>query len=127
MVDVGCGIGGSTRYLARKYGATCVGFAISPAQVQRAQALTASQGLADKVCEFITSFVIIHFCAFQFYVQIGGASLGSKLFFVVNRAIMVITDNIKRRRNKKNIMHIFYVIQPGFYIHGNDSSKFYYH
>ena len=37
VVDVGCGIGGSSRYLARKYGASCVGFAISPFQVQRAQ------------------------------------------------------------------------------------------
>ena len=62
---MGCGIGGSSRYLARKYGASCMGFAISPVQVQRAQALTASQGLDDKVCEFMTSFFIIHLCYFQ--------------------------------------------------------------
>uniref|UniRef100_A0A5B7B5L8 Methyltransferase type 11 domain-containing protein n=1 Tax=Davidia involucrata TaxID=16924 RepID=A0A5B7B5L8_DAVIN len=49
VVDVGCGIGGSSRYLARKYGAQCQGITLSPVQAQRAQALAAAQGLADKV------------------------------------------------------------------------------
>ena len=49
MVDVGCGIGGSSRYIAKKYGATCQGITLSPIQAQRAQALAAAQGLADKV------------------------------------------------------------------------------
>ncbi|XP_010276973.1 PREDICTED: probable tocopherol O-methyltransferase, chloroplastic isoform X2 [Nelumbo nucifera] len=49
IVDVGCGIGGSSRYLARKYGAQCQGITLSPVQAQRAQALAAAQGLADKV------------------------------------------------------------------------------
>lgn len=49
MVDVGCGIGGSSRYLAKKYGATCQGITLSPIQAQRAQALAAAEGLADKV------------------------------------------------------------------------------
>ncbi|KAK3020322.1 hypothetical protein RJ639_046534 [Escallonia herrerae] len=49
IVDVGCGIGGSSRYLARKYGAQCQGITLSPVQVQMAQALAAEQGLADKV------------------------------------------------------------------------------
>jgi SAM-dependent methyltransferase len=52
VVDVGCGIGGSSRYLARKYGAKCQGITLSPVQAQRANALAAAQGLADKVkCE----------------------------------------------------------------------------
>lgn len=49
IVDVGCGIGGSSRYLARKYGAQCKGITLSPVQAQRAQALANAQGLADKV------------------------------------------------------------------------------
>ncbi|KAL7590785.1 probable tocopherol O-methyltransferase, chloroplastic [Lactuca sativa] len=49
IVDVGCGIGGSSRYLARKYGAECHGITLSPVQAERAQALAATQGLADKV------------------------------------------------------------------------------
>ncbi|KAL2514373.1 Tocopherol O-methyltransferase [Forsythia ovata] len=49
IVDVGCGIGGSSRYLARKYEARCQGITLSPVQAQRAQALAASQGLDDKV------------------------------------------------------------------------------
>ncbi|KAM7273470.1 hypothetical protein ACFE04_028134 [Oxalis oulophora] len=49
IVDVGCGIGGSSRYLAKKFGATCQGITLSPVQAQRANALAAAQGLADKV------------------------------------------------------------------------------
>ncbi|KAJ4799986.1 Gamma-tocopherol methyltransferase [Rhynchospora pubera] len=49
IVDVGCGIGGSSRYLAKKYGAQCRGITLSPVQAQRAQELAAAEGLADKV------------------------------------------------------------------------------
>ncbi|CAI9760698.1 unnamed protein product [Fraxinus pennsylvanica] len=49
IVDVGCGIGGSSRYLARKYEARSQGITLSPVQAQRAKALAAAQGLDDKV------------------------------------------------------------------------------
>lgn len=49
IVDAGCGIGGSSRYLARKYEAECRGITLSPVQAQRAQALAAAQGLDGKV------------------------------------------------------------------------------
>ncbi|XP_078163832.1 gamma-tocopherol methyltransferase isoform X3 [Carex rostrata] len=49
IVDVGCGIGGSSRYLAIKYGAQCQGITLSPVQAQRAQSLAAAEGLDDKV------------------------------------------------------------------------------
>lgn len=40
VLDVGCGIGGSSRILARDYGFVVTGVTISPNQVQRAQELT---------------------------------------------------------------------------------------
>ncbi|KAD7479893.1 hypothetical protein R6Q59_008725 [Mikania micrantha] len=49
IVDVGCGIGGSSRYVSRKYGAECCGITLSPVQAERAQALATAQGLANKV------------------------------------------------------------------------------
>ncbi|MQM16759.1 hypothetical protein Taro_049722, partial [Colocasia esculenta] len=49
ILDVGCGIGGSSRYLVKRYGAKCTAFTISPKEVERAKALTAAEGLADKV------------------------------------------------------------------------------
>ena len=49
VLDVGCGIGGSTRHIARKYGAEGVGITLSPVQAARAGALADAQGLGDKV------------------------------------------------------------------------------
>ena len=49
IVDVGCGIGGSSRYLARKYGAEVVGITLSPKQARRATEISASVGLSNKV------------------------------------------------------------------------------
>ncbi len=40
VLDVGCGIGGSSRILAKDYGFDVTGITISPQQVQRAQELT---------------------------------------------------------------------------------------
>ncbi|MGC9503469.1 methyltransferase domain-containing protein [Baaleninema sp.] len=40
VLDVGCGIGGSSRILAREYGFSVTGITISPQQVKRAQELT---------------------------------------------------------------------------------------
>ena len=40
VLDVGCGIGGSSRILASEYGFDVLGISISPAQIARAQSLT---------------------------------------------------------------------------------------
>ncbi len=42
VLDVGCGIGGSARILARDYGFEVLGISISPAQIARARELTPS-------------------------------------------------------------------------------------
>ena len=42
VLDVGCGIGGSSRILAKHYGFNVTGITISPAQVKRARELTPS-------------------------------------------------------------------------------------
>tara|TARA_A100001388_G_scaffold30519_1_gene19584 strand:+ start:760 stop:1695 length:936 start_codon:yes stop_codon:yes gene_type:complete len=43
ILDVGCGIGGSSRILAKYYGFNVTGISISPAQVKRARQLTPSR------------------------------------------------------------------------------------
>ena len=48
VLDVGCGIGGSSRRLASRYGFDVLGVSISPGQVERAQQLTAP----DLSCRF---------------------------------------------------------------------------
>lgn len=48
MVDVGCGIGGSSRHLARKYGCSAQGITLSPVQAKRAQQITDEAGLGDR-------------------------------------------------------------------------------
>ena len=52
VVDVGCGIGGSSRHIARQYpGAKVQGITLSPYQAGRANELSAQQGL-DSQCSF---------------------------------------------------------------------------
>lgn len=49
IVDVGCGIGGSTLYLAEKFGAKAKGITLSPIQAARATERAIAAGLEDKV------------------------------------------------------------------------------
>lgn len=51
VVDVGCGIGGSSRHIARKFGATAKGITLSPYQANRGNELAKEQGLEDS-CSF---------------------------------------------------------------------------
>ena len=44
ILDIGCGFGGSSIYLARKYHARCTGITISPLQVEMASADAAAAG-----------------------------------------------------------------------------------
>ena len=49
IIDVGCGIGGSTLYLAEKFGANATGITLSPSQVSRATQRATEAGLGEKV------------------------------------------------------------------------------
>ena len=46
ILDIGCGFGGSSIYLARKYHARCTGITISPLQVEMASADAAAAGVS---------------------------------------------------------------------------------
>ncbi|WP_299491289.1 methyltransferase domain-containing protein [Acaryochloris sp. IP29b_bin.137] len=46
ILDVGCGIGGSSLYLAQKYQATVTGITLSPVQARRAQVRAQTAGLS---------------------------------------------------------------------------------
>lgn len=48
MVDVGCGIGGSSRHISKKFGCTAQGITLSPYQANRGNELAKEQGLAGK-------------------------------------------------------------------------------
>jgi tocopherol O-methyltransferase len=48
IIDIGCGIGGSSLYLAEKLPAEVVGITLSPVQAQRAQERAEAAGLKDK-------------------------------------------------------------------------------
>jgi tocopherol O-methyltransferase len=49
ILDVGCGIGGSSLYLAQKYNANVVGITLSPVQASRATERAREAGLAREV------------------------------------------------------------------------------
>jgi tocopherol O-methyltransferase len=51
VVDVGCGIGGSSRHISRKFEADTQGITLSPYQAARGNELAIEQGLQDK-CNF---------------------------------------------------------------------------
>jgi tocopherol O-methyltransferase len=49
VLDVGCGFGGSSRWLARQRDCRVTGITISPVQLKRASKLARAEGLADRV------------------------------------------------------------------------------
>ncbi len=65
ILDVGCGIGGSTLYLAEKFSAKAVGITLSPVQAQRAGERANEKGIALKAWE---NFADINAPAVQFQV-----------------------------------------------------------
>ena len=60
MVDVGCGIGGSARHLARKYEAQVSAITLSPVQAARGNAICEAQGLASQASRMRPSAGMAH-------------------------------------------------------------------
>jgi len=54
MVDVGCGVGGSSRHIARRFGCSAKGLSLSPYQIMRAKQFTKEEGLDGRV-EFMVA------------------------------------------------------------------------
>jgi tocopherol O-methyltransferase len=61
ILDVGCGIGGSSLYLAEKFNARATGITLSPVQAARAQARSQAAGLGDR-----TQFLVADALAMPF-------------------------------------------------------------
>ncbi|GAB4479514.1 MAG: methyltransferase domain-containing protein [Elainellaceae cyanobacterium] len=61
ILDVGCGIGGSSLYLAEKFGATATGITLSPVQARRATERAAAAGLADRTQFQVTDALAMPF------------------------------------------------------------------
>lgn len=72
VVDVGCGIGGSSRHIARKYNCKAQGITLSPYQANRGNELAKEQGLADQTSFQVRLFLSIvwefSFFGMYFYV-----------------------------------------------------------
>lgn len=49
ILDVGCGVGGGARYLAKKYKAAVLGITLSPVQVQQGNRYNEVEGLANQI------------------------------------------------------------------------------
>lgn len=58
VLDVGCGIGGPAREIAKLIGCEIVGITINQHQVDRAIALTAEAGLSDKIVYIRGDFLV---------------------------------------------------------------------
>ena len=49
ILDAGCGVGGSSRYLAQRFAAAALGLTLSPVQAARGQRYNDAAGLTDRV------------------------------------------------------------------------------
>jgi tocopherol O-methyltransferase len=58
VVDVGCGVGGSSRHIAKKYNCKASGITLSPYQANRGNELAKEQGV-DHLTNFQVSFILL--------------------------------------------------------------------
>lgn len=75
VLDAGCGIGGSSFYLAEKIGCHCTGITLSERQVAKAQGIAAEKGLTEKTTFFAKSYMQTDFADESFDVVWGLESI----------------------------------------------------
>jgi SAM-dependent methyltransferase len=61
VLDVGCGIGGATRYIASAFGCRVTGIDLTPAYIEAADDLARRTGLADRVSYSVASALAMPF------------------------------------------------------------------
>ena len=61
ILDVGCGIGGSSLYLAEKFGANATGITLSPVQAARAMERSLAMNLSQKARFMVANAQEMHF------------------------------------------------------------------
>jgi ubiquinone/menaquinone biosynthesis C-methylase UbiE len=61
VLDVGCGIGGATRYIASAFGCRVAGIDLTPDYIAAAQEFTRRTGLADRVAYQVASALALPF------------------------------------------------------------------
>jgi tocopherol O-methyltransferase len=66
VLDMGCGIGGSSTYLAQRYGFDVTGITLSPVQAERARERAKSLGLESKVNFQVTNALKTPFATHSF-------------------------------------------------------------
>ena len=65
VVDVGCGIGGSSRHIAKKYKCKAQGITLSPYQANRGNKLAKEQGLVDQASFQVRRMNVLLVCLNQ--------------------------------------------------------------
>ncbi|MCY7328106.1 MAG: class I SAM-dependent methyltransferase, partial [Saprospiraceae bacterium] len=60
LLDAGCGVGGSARYLAQKFEATALGMTLSPVQAEQAKQYTQRAGLENRVQFQVRDMMTLH-------------------------------------------------------------------
>ncbi len=66
VLDVGCGLGGATRYLASAVGCRVTGIDLTPAYIEAAEDLARRTGLADRIAYRVASALAMPFDAGAF-------------------------------------------------------------
>ena len=66
MVDVGCGVGGSSRHLSRRFGCNGKGLSLSPYQIERAKKFTKEQHLENRLEYMVADAMKMPFAAQSF-------------------------------------------------------------
>lgn len=75
VLDAGCGIGGSSIYLSKNIGCTCVGITLSERQAEKANRLAVSLGLEGKASFRAMSYLNTHFANESFDIVWGLESI----------------------------------------------------